>query len=99
MSNVARLTLYVCPDDGKDYIDIATKDNAETQDVSTWREIRLAANEIIQQCVSQPVPKGGVVTDLGMSEVSLLSRQSINDVASSRNLDPGEKSQTANGGN
>lgn len=53
-------------DDGKDFINVATKDNSQVSDTSSWREIQSAANSIIQTCVSQPNPLGGMVTDVGV---------------------------------
>lgn len=52
-------------DDGKDFIEVAIKNNLEVADVASWRIIRSVANSIIQTCVSQPIPQGGMVTDTG----------------------------------
>lgn len=59
------LPLRIISDDGKDFIEVATKNNLEVADVASWRIIRSVANSIIQTCVSQPIPQGGTVTDTG----------------------------------
>lgn len=52
-------------DDGKAFIDIATEGYEGGLDISTWMKIRQAANDIIQRCVTQSVPKCGTVAGLG----------------------------------
>lgn len=62
-------------DDGKVFIDIATEGYEGGLDISTWMEIRQAANDIIQRCVTQSVPKGGTIAGLGKSKLFCLLRK------------------------
>ncbi|CAD6594021.1 MAG: hypothetical protein ASARMPRED_008375 [Alectoria sarmentosa] len=57
---VVILPLRILSDDGNGFIDIATKNDELVSETCSWREIRQAANSIIQTCLSQPVAQGGV---------------------------------------
>lgn len=59
------LPLRIISDTGKDFIEVATKDNSLVGDSSYWGDIRSAANSIITTCVSQPRRRGGIVTNVG----------------------------------
>lgn len=62
----------ISPDDGKVFIEVATRADEQGSDISTWREIWLAARNIIQTCGAHGVSRGGMVTDIGKSSIIVL---------------------------
>lgn len=81
------LPLRIISDDGKDFIDVATKNDELVSETCSWREIWQAANSIIQKCVSQPVAQGGTVTDVGVEGLLSVTVSSY-DSSSIRCMDP-----------
>lgn len=69
-------------DDGTCAIDIAfDEESLEDADTSTYRSMRVAAEDIINTCVGGRTPnKGGYVTDLGIQHSPFLDPISSNSV-------------------
>ena len=62
-------------DDGLCAIDLGLKPLNENQEISTWREVWLAANSLIHLCAQgRPPHEGGYVTGLGTLPPNSLSR-------------------------
>lgn len=66
-------------DDGNCAIDIAfDEESLEDADASTYRSIRVAAEDIINTCVGRRTPnKGGYVTDLGIQYSPFLDQSLV----------------------
>ncbi|KAI4196900.1 MAG: hypothetical protein LQ348_002223 [Seirophora lacunosa] len=59
------LPYRIISDDGLAFIQIATRNNEQTDDNASWQEIRAIVSSIIQICVSQSGGQGGRVTAVG----------------------------------